>query len=211
MSRSQRVRPGMRRRAAAPRWTVLGIAGVAALLGACGEPESPLDQSERAIAPGTRPEPAAPMTAPGLDAARLGNASVTLPALAGERVALRNGGFQRESPPRVVTLDAGSITVADFDTDGSLEAAAIVTVLEGRPIPGELPNLVSHIVVFGAPQGLQEGVLQLPVRTRVADIRAVRGNVEVDLVVFRAGDRPCCPSGRETRLYRYSNGTFNPL
>ena len=190
---------------------VTGALFSGALVG-CGERENPLDRSPDAIAPLVRDE-----TAPAVDGGtalsleRIGNATFTLSSIAGERVTLRGGSYDRERPVRVVTLADGMIEVADFDSDGAPEAAVIVSVIEGTPPPGQPPVPITHLVMLSGSPPMQEGELQLPYRSRVAAIRNRRGILEIDLVTFAPGDRACCPTGRETRRYRYAAGRFESM
>ena len=97
--------------------TCVAAAALLSTAAGCGDSEPVLDQSDAAIAPqqAERPEPAeAPR---GLTVENIRRANVGLPSMGTDRVTLRNGTYQRESPFRLVTLEEGTLAWADVDQD----------------------------------------------------------------------------------------------
>lgn len=191
----------------APVRTILPVLLALFAVTGCDRNQPQVDQSPDAIAPAPAEQQAAGTIPDGIRVDRLVNATIQLPLLPNTRIVLRDGSFIQQVPPIRVTLDEGSWTAADFDSDGQFEAAVLIQVSQGL---SATPTLIPYLVLFGVGGSTlqQEATLQLPAGARVAGIRAVGVFVEIDLVEERPGDRRCCPTGRRTLRYRLNNGQF---
>jgi hypothetical protein len=159
--------------------------------------------------PARLPEPPAPEDAapvkrgdpPRLLTRALRNVEVTLegvqvPLKAG--VHEQNGHLYRLLEP---------IVRGDLDGDGAPDA---VFVVEDRsPPPGpRLRYLVAALNRGGTPE--PTNAEPLGERARVAALRIQSGEIQLSLAVLQLTDEACCPTGRDERRYKVSEGVLLP-
>ncbi|UCC26977.1 MAG: hypothetical protein JSU98_07690 [Gemmatimonadales bacterium] len=178
-------------------------------LSACaGEPaEEDLLQLPRLRTTAAAAAAAAPASgsSEGLTPEQLASGSYEIPGVQ-ERIVLRGGRWEAPGNRSFAQLSQGVEARGDFDGDGSLETAAILTVGTGGT------DLRVYLLAVGSGgEGIrQEAVVLLGAGVQVRDVRSERDAVEVRFLTFGAGDDPCCPTREVTRRYRIRNGTWTP-
>ncbi|MHB8079153.1 MAG: hypothetical protein ACYDIE_07855 [Candidatus Krumholzibacteriia bacterium] len=138
--------------------------------------------------------------APALTVEALRNASYHVEYVEQGRVTLRDGRYVNdgETPVRITLLD--SVAFGDLDGDGAVDAAALLACETGGS--GVFIQLAPVFDRGGRPRN--PATTFLGDRVKVAGIAIRQGRIVIDLVVHGPGDPQCCPTRRETRVYRWT-------
>jgi len=140
--------------------------------------------------------------APELTAEALRNASYHAAYVEQGRVTLRDGRYENagETPVRITLLDP--LALGDLDGDGAADAAVLLACETGGS--GVFVQLAPVLNRKGRPHN--PDTVFLGDRVKVEGIAIRQGRVVLDLIAHGPGDPQCCPTRRETRVYRWTGG-----
>lgn len=143
------------------------------------------------------------LTSAALAAGELGTGSYQVPGYEG-RILLRDGQWEDAATRAFAQIADGFHALGDFDGDGEVEAATVLTLGTGGM------NVRTYLLGVGGGQGRtsQEAALLLGERVQVTGLRSISDRLELELRTFGPGDDPCCPTRRVVRSYQIRGGTW---